>query len=151
MSNAPEWIAAVGTALATAGTTTLLGMQRRSNIRAQAIQVSAWLVRDSAADAGRLNVSLNVRNGSPEPVREVTVSLEKQGSRILELAEYRTLPPEKTLTEEKIVAWSPVVSHGANGPHVTFDTPRISIMFTDARGNRWRRGFDGTLKRLKTA
>ena len=149
---APEWLAAVGTLLAFAVALRLLFKEldtRREalddRLRSQARLVVAWTSHNPGS--GELALSrlwyIRIKNGSDEPVRNVTVTLYvKRPSQHpplepLHRRKYKVLAPQTLMTTERL----PV-------DESTFDGPPVSIVFRDSQGYMWKRNPDGILELL---
>jgi hypothetical protein len=140
----PEWLATVGTLLAFVVALRLLFKELESRredvdvrLRAQARLVAAWVAQISSDETRarrRTTCHLLTRNGSDEPVHNVTVTLCERGSAKDSLHEratrgYSLLAPQTTeafgpvyLEEELYFAWASLT---------------VSVAFRDSQGYSW--------------
>jgi hypothetical protein len=152
----PEWLAAFGTLLAFAVALRLLFKELKtrredvdSRLRAQARLVAAWVAQintDETSGRRRTTCHLLTRNGSDEPVHNVTVTLYERGPAKDALHErashwYALLAPQMTeafgpiyLGRELYFAWSSLTA---------------SIAFRDSQGYSWLREPNGILTLLE--
>jgi hypothetical protein len=147
----PDWLAGVGTLLALAlalwAVFRELAARREAlddRLRSQARLVAAWVSeRDPYGNwaMGGEGFVLT-RNGSDEPVRNVTVTAyKKHPSQVPPLEEfyrvtYAVLAPHTTETSRALPF----------GDAPRFDSVAVSIVFRDSQGCRWQREPDGILQ-----
>lgn len=152
--NAAEWVSGVLTAVALGVTYLLLRKERASleilradRRREQAGLVTAWLEDLGSTEAGRFLVRLHVRNGSEEPVSDVSAECDGW-SGLVPFYQREVLPPAMNDATERTVAARPITEHGG----FRLSAPAaVTLTFTDARGVRWRRAHNGELQEAATS
>lgn len=144
----PEWLAAVGTLLAFAVALRLLFKEletRREDVgarlRAQARLVAAWVTQIETHESAT-TCHLVTRNGSDEPVHNVTVTLYQRGSARDALHE-RATQWYSLLAPQTIEAFGPI---NLEEPlYVAWSSLTASIAFRDSQGYSWLREPGGIL------
>ena len=150
--SAPEWFAAIGTVVAAGGAILLLHRESEQirEIRGEAQRrpaslVASWLEESGeTAEAGRLVARLNIRNGSEEPVYDVAIAYKKADSQTIQLKSLDILPPNFTSVSDQLVWGFQDTSSGS----LVFALPPLVTTFTDSRGERWERTYEGHLANL---
>lgn len=163
----PTWLVAVGTvgAFGTGGVVLLreLGRDREREAaiaRQQATAIAAWPTRSENPNDSPLTISthLVVNNASTEPVYDVLVSYQPKTAGAVLTDEIDLLPPGSherdlppALQETLVKSANGWVRHGSpkdqpiSKPHAEPWAFTVSLSFVDARGQRWRRGTDGSI------
>jgi hypothetical protein len=132
LGTVPDWIAAIGTALALFVAVAVFSLDLRERHRRQASQVAAWLQR------GDVDVTLHVVNSSDVPVYKVRVTPQFLG-RDYEDVPYPLLEPHKDDT--------PLTIPLPGNQQLSNNFLGVQMLFADSGGRRWKRSRDGKLRR----
>ncbi|HET9894317.1 MAG TPA: hypothetical protein VFQ44_05240 [Streptosporangiaceae bacterium] len=166
----PTWLVGVGTvgAFGTGGMVLLkeIGRDREREaaiVRQQATTIAAWPARrESPADIPpTISAHLVLNNASAEPVYDVHVSYEPKTAGPVLTDEIDLLPPgrdERELPRSLQETWikspngwvrqGPPQAQPISKPHAEPWAFLVSLSFVDARGQRWRRGTDGSIVKI---
>lgn len=163
----PTWLVAVGTigAFGTGGVVLLreLGRDREREaaiVRQQATAIAAWPTRtENMADSPpTISTLLVLNNASTEPVYDVRVTYQPKTAGAALTDEIDLLPPGSherdlppVLQETLVKSANGWVRRGSpqaqpiSKPYAEPWAFSVSLTFVDARGQRWRRGTDGSI------
>jgi hypothetical protein len=149
--NVAEWIAAIGTVGALWYALVQFGQHRRARHIEQARLVSAWIrsIRepDVPLSSDQTEITLVLRNGSPEPIYNCAVYVwtsdpPELGVDLPAVGGVSDLVPPSTESESTAFVDIPFYSfEEAHGRGLS----NVDLLFTDASGSHWHRDRGGRL------
>lgn len=128
-----------------------LRKQRKESWKRTASLVSAWVETEYApsADGRRYDkrAVLKVANESDEPIYDVAINVAigppmRQVGPLSAPVPIATLPPRSTRSWDISVG---LLAHETTEGFIDFSEPVARVSFSDPRGTRWHRGFNGKL------